>query len=179
MNKNCILSFFVAVSANLLPLTKKVPTMSSTAMYSPSSEFLSSVVSRHFLRQIRSPSKCSFTPSKLRFFGLRKPKTTSFYSTSRRQVSGQSTSANKKVSTMSSTAKYSPSSEFLSSVVSRHFLRQICSPSKCSFTPSKLRFFGLRKPKTTSVYSTNKQNWDDYFLVIPLAEAILMLPCYR
>ena len=27
---------------------------------------------------LRSPSKCSFTPSKLRFFGLRKPKTTSF-----------------------------------------------------------------------------------------------------
>ena len=31
---------------------------------------------------LRSPSKCSFTISKLRFFGLRKPKTTSFYSTS-------------------------------------------------------------------------------------------------
>ena len=31
---------------------------------------------------LRSPSKCSFTLSKLRFFGLRKPKTTSFYSTS-------------------------------------------------------------------------------------------------
>ena len=98
LNKKCILSFFVAISANLLPLTKKVPTMSSTAKYSPSSEFLSSVVSCHFLRQICSPSKCSFTLSKLCFFGLRKPKTTSFYSTLRRQVSGQSTSANKKSS---------------------------------------------------------------------------------
>ena len=29
------------------------------------------------------------------------------------------------------------------------------SPSKCSFTQSKLRFFRLRKPKTTSFYSTS------------------------
>ena len=29
------------------------------------------------------------------------------------------------------------------------------SPSKCSFTPSKLRFFGLRKPKNSSFYSTS------------------------
>ena len=26
------------------------------------------------------------------------------------------------------------------------------SPSKCSFTPSKLRFFGLRKPKNSSFF---------------------------
>ena len=32
---------------------------------------------------LRLPSKCSFTLSKLRFFGLRKPKTTSFSSTSK------------------------------------------------------------------------------------------------
>ena len=32
-----------------------------------------------------SPSKCSFTLSKLRFFGLRKPKNSSFYSTSHKK----------------------------------------------------------------------------------------------
>ena len=31
---------------------------------------------------LHSPSKCSFTLSKLCFFGLRKPKNSSFYSTS-------------------------------------------------------------------------------------------------
>ena len=35
----------------------------------------------------------------------------------------------------------------------------LSSPSKCSFTLSKLRFFGLRKPKTTSFYSTPQQKW--------------------
>ena len=30
------------------------------------------------------------------------------------------------------------------------------SPSKCSFTFSKLRFFGLRKPKNRSFYSTSQ-----------------------
>ena len=28
--------------------------------------------------------------------------------------------------------------------------------SKCSFTPSKLRFFELRKPKISSCYTTSK-----------------------
>ena len=32
------------------------------------------------LLSLRSPSKCSYTLSKLRFFGLRKPKNSSFYS---------------------------------------------------------------------------------------------------
>ena len=31
------------------------------------------------------------------------------------------------------------------------------SPSKCSFTLSKLRFFGLRKPKNSSFYSTSQK----------------------
>ena len=39
----------------------------------------------------------------------------------------------------------------------------LCSPSKCSFTLSKLRFFGLRKPKTTSFYSTSWHIGDDKF----------------
>ena len=34
-------------------------------------------------------------------------------------------------------------------------LLSLCSPSKCSFTLSKLRFFGLRKPKNSSFYSTS------------------------
>ena len=34
------------------------------------------------LLSLRLPSKCSFTLSKLRFFGLRKPKNSSFYPTS-------------------------------------------------------------------------------------------------
>ena len=39
-------------------------------------------VNKKCILSLRSPSKSSFTPSKLRFFGLRKPKTTSFYSLS-------------------------------------------------------------------------------------------------
>ena len=39
-------------------------------------------VNKKCILSLRLPSKCSFTPSKLRFFGLRKPKTTSFYSLS-------------------------------------------------------------------------------------------------
>ena len=31
----------------------------------------------------------------------------------------------------------------------------LCSPSKCSFTLSKLRFFSLRTPKNSSFYSTS------------------------
>ena len=39
-------------------------------------------------------------------------------------------------------------------------------PSKCSFTPSKLRFFGLRKPKTTSfIHSLRICGWLSFFLV--------------
>ena len=30
----------------------------------------------------------------------------------------------------------------------------LCSPSKCSFTLSKLRFLGVRTPKNNSFYST-------------------------
>ena len=56
---------------------------------------------------------------------------------------------------MGSTSKYSPSPRNLSRVVSNAFSQQICSPSKCSFTLSKLRFFGHRRPKTTSFYSTS------------------------
>ena len=43
-------------------------------------------VSALFSQQIGLPRECSFTFSKLRFFGLRKPKTTSFYSTSLSEV---------------------------------------------------------------------------------------------
>ena len=39
-------------------------------------------VNKKSILSLRLPSKCSFTLSKLRFFGLRKPKTTSFYSLS-------------------------------------------------------------------------------------------------
>ena len=39
-------------------------------------------VNKKCILSLRLPSKCSFTLSKLRFFGLRKPKTTSFYSLS-------------------------------------------------------------------------------------------------
>ena len=31
----------------------------------------------------------------------------------------------------------------------------LCLLSKCSFTPSKLRFFELRKPKISSCYTTS------------------------
>ena len=34
----------------------------------------------------------------------------------------------------------------------------LCLLSKCSFTPSKLRFFELRKPKISSCYTTSKTN---------------------
>ena len=34
----------------------------------------------------------------------------------------------------------------------------LCLLSKCSFTPSKLRFFELRKPKISSCYTTSKAN---------------------
>ena len=37
------------------------------------------------------------------------------------------------------------------------------SPSKCSFTLSKLRFFGLRKPKNSSFYSTSRKENDPIF----------------
>ena len=39
-------------------------------------------VNKKCILSLRLPSKCSFTLSKLRYFGLRKPKTTSFYSLS-------------------------------------------------------------------------------------------------
>ena len=32
----------------------------------------------------------------------------------------------------------------------------LCLLSKCSFTPSKLRFFELRKPKISSCYTTSQ-----------------------
>ena len=37
-------------------------------------------------------------------------------------------------------------------------LLSLRSPSKCSFTLSKLRFLGLRKPKNSSFYPTSKQS---------------------
>ena len=37
-------------------------------------------LTKKVLLSLRSPLKCSFTKSKLRFFGLRKPKNSSFYS---------------------------------------------------------------------------------------------------
>ncbi|MBO5800698.1 MAG: hypothetical protein J6R16_00275, partial [Alistipes sp.] len=51
--------------------------------------------------------------------------------------------------------------------VSALFSQQIGLPSKCSFTLSKLRFFGLRKPKTTSFYSLSLSGRKSYFLVSP------------
>ena len=52
---------------------------------------------------------------------------------------------------MGSTPKYSPSSQISPSVVSALFSQQTHSYSKCSFTPSKLRFFVLRAPKLTLI----------------------------
>ena len=57
---------------------------------------------------------------------------------------------------MGSTLKYSPSSQISPSVVSALFSQQTHSYSKSSFTLSKLRFFGLRAPKTNSCYTTSK-----------------------
>ena len=42
--------------------------------------YIYSRVNKKCILSLRLPSKSSFTLSKLRFFGLRKPKTTSFYS---------------------------------------------------------------------------------------------------
>ena len=36
-------------------------------------------------------------------------------------------------------------------------------PEKYSFTLSKLRFFGLRKPKNSSFYPTSLQTWVTHF----------------
>ena len=55
---------------------------------------------------------------------------------------------------MGSTPKYSPSSQILPSVVYALFYQQMHSTSKASFTLSKLRYFGLRAPKTNSCYTT-------------------------
>ena len=41
----------------------------------------------------------------------------------------------------------------------------LCLPSKCSFTLSKLRFFGLRTPKNNSFYSTSRKKWVTYLLL--------------
>ena len=73
---------------------------------------------------------------------------------------------------MGSTPKYSPSPRNSPSVVSALFSQQICLPSKCSFTLSKLRFFGLRKPKTTSFYSLSYGGWLSYFLVSPFCYVV-------
>ena len=42
-------------------------------------------------------------------------------------------------------------------------LLSLHSPSKCSFTLSKLRFFGLRKPKNSSFYTASQKENDPIF----------------
>ena len=41
----------------------------------------------------------------------------------------------------------------------------LCLPEKYSFTLSKLRFFGLRKPKNSSFYPTSLQTWVTHFIL--------------
>ena len=57
--------------------------------------------------------------------------------------------------------KFSPSANsFVSNIIktlSYKVLPALRSCSKCSFTPSKLRFFTLRKPKTPSCYTTSNK----------------------
>ena len=70
---------------------------------------------------------------------------------------------------MGSTPKYSPSSQILPSVVSALFYQQMHLSSICSFTISKLRYFGLRAPKTNSCYTTlYNDGVFDLFLNTPL-----------
>ena len=47
--------------------------------------------------------------------------------------------------------------------------------SKCSFTPSKLRFFELRKPKISTCYTTSrKMGLTTLFLDSPIFFAVMM-----
>ena len=43
----------------------------------------------------------------------------------------------------------------ISEKLSNKVILVLCLPEKSSFTPSKLRFFGLRKPKNPSCYTTS------------------------
>ena len=47
-----------------------------------------------------------------------------------------------------------PLANYLSDKLSNKVISVLHSSSKCSFTLSKLRFFGLRAPKTNSCYTT-------------------------
>ena len=87
-------SYFVVITAHLLPLTNYLSNGQYVQVQPIASKFAERCIctilttKRRNQWVLHSFSKCSFTPSKLRFFELRAPKISSCYTTSRLLVTG-------------------------------------------------------------------------------------------